>query len=94
MSFKGLCRQIGLPVLLFIIVSIHPARAQGLGHGVDFGVLETGVLPDGTELPDLTGDTLDPGTTPPPKRTEALPPPPGFFDPPTTSPKKNKKAQR
>jgi hypothetical protein len=82
------------PASLVAVASIQPARAQVFGHGVDFGALETGVLPNGAELPDLTGDTLDPNTTPPPKRAEALPPPPGFFDPPATPVKKARKSQR
>jgi hypothetical protein len=74
----------------------QPARAQGIGQNLDFGALETGVLPNGTELPDLTGDTLDPNSPPPPKRAEALPPPSGFFDAPDApaSKKKARKPQR
>ena len=93
MTIKNLRTSVVLSGFLITVASIQPARAQGTGHRVDFGVLETGVLPNGTELPDLTGDTLDPDTTPPPKRAEALPPPPGFFDPPSAPVRKNKKSQ-
>lgn len=80
---------------MFVAASLQPAHAQGLGQGLDFGVLETGVLPNGTELPDLTGDTLDPNSPPPPKRAEALPPPAGFFDAPDApAKKKGRKPQR
>lgn len=77
-----------------LAASFQPVSAQGIGEHLDFGVLETGVLPDGTELPDLTGDTLDPNSPPQPKRAQALPPPADFYDAPDAPvKKKGRKAQ-
>jgi hypothetical protein len=93
-----LSRKMLLPILgtvtLIMITAAQPARAQLFGQGLDFGPLETGVLPDGTELPDLTGDTLDPDTTPPPKRAGDIPLPADVFDSPATTPAKKKKKTR
>ncbi len=58
-----------------------PAHAQFGRGSLDFGPLESGVLPGGAELPDLTGDTLDPGVEArQPKRAQALPPPEDLYD--------------
>lgn len=89
LSRKMLLSIMGLASLIGIMTA-QPTQAQGL----DFGPLETGVLPDGTEIPDLTGDTLDPDTTPPPKRAGDIPLPADVFDSPTTAPVKKKKKSR
>ena len=58
-----------------------PAKAQTGGGSIDFGALESGVLPGGAELPDLTGDTLDPEVEArQPKRAQALPPPDDLYN--------------
>jgi hypothetical protein len=58
-----------------------PARAQFGRGSLDFGPLESGVLPGGAELPDLTGDTLDPEVEArQPKRAPAWPPPDDLYD--------------
>lgn len=75
---------------LIALTAMEPARAQGL----DFGPLSSGVLPDGTEIPDLTGDTLDPDTTPQPKRAGDIPLPADVFSPPASAPVKKKKKSR
>ena len=67
-------------ILIFCVGFSSSACAQGGGH-LDFGVLESGVLPGGAELPDLTGDTVDPDVEArQPKRAQALPPPDDLFD--------------
>lgn len=68
------------------------AHAQSGGGRLDFGVLESGVLPGGAELPDLTGDTVDPDVEArQPKRAQALPPPEDLYD---VSPKPPVKKRR
>ncbi len=68
------------------------ACAQTGRGALDFGVLETGVLPGGAEIPDLTGDTVDPGVeSRQPGRAQALPPPDDLFD---ASPKAAAKKRR
>ena len=58
-----------------------PAQAQFGRGNVNFGVLETGVLPGGAEIPDVTGDTVDPGVEArQPQRAQALPPPDDLYD--------------
>ncbi len=58
-----------------------PVYAQSGHSGLDFGVLETGVLPGGAEIPDLVGDTVDPEVEArQPARSQALPPPDDLFD--------------
>lgn len=94
MAYKTVWLLLIAPVSLLAITATRPAQAQVFGQHMDFGPLETGVLPDGTELPDLTGDTLDPDAPPPPKRSEGLPPPADFFDPPSAPAKKSRKSQR
>ncbi len=89
MLSRIICFAIG-GLALITITSAQPARAQGL----DFGPLSSGVLPDGTEIPDLTGDTLEPDTTPAPKRAGDIPLPADVFDPPAPARgKKNKKSR-
>lgn len=89
-----ICRKMLLSIVvsvsLIAIAAAQPARAQGL----NFGPLSSGVLPDGTEIPDLTGDTLDPDTTPAPKRAGDIPLPADVFDPPADAPVKKKKKSR
>jgi hypothetical protein len=69
-----------------------PARAQIGGGSIDFGALESGVLPGGTELPDLTGDTLDPEVEArQPKRAQALPPPDDLFNASSRPPTKKRR---
>lgn len=95
MSSGILWRALLISGIAVAAVSAQPARAQGFGQNLDFGALETGVLSNGTELPDLTGDTLDPNSPPPPARAQALPPPADFFDAPgAPAKKKSRKAQR
>lgn len=90
-----LIRTLTFSALLCAPLVAEHARAQSFGQHLDFGVLETGVLPNGVELPDLTGDTLDLDSPPPPKRAEALPPPADFYDAPgAPAKKKSKKLQR
>ncbi len=74
-------------VSLLVITAAQLARALGL----DFSPLSWGVPPDGTELPDLTGDTLDLDTPPAPKRAGGMPLPADAFDPPANAPVKKKK---
>ncbi len=67
--------------LLPVAVVGTPAQAQFGRGNVNFGVLETGVLPGGAEIPDVTGDTVDPGVEArQPQRAQALPPPSDLFD--------------
>ena len=72
--------------------SSTPARAQFGGGSIDFGALESGVLPGGAELPDLTGDTLDPEVEArQPKRAQALPPPDDLFNASSRPPAKKRR---
>ena len=65
------------------LLSVTPASAQMLnGRGLDFGAIETGVLPNGTEIPDLTLDEIgDAEAGPRPARAAALPPPQDLYGP-------------
>ena len=60
-----------------------PACAQMLnGGGLDFGAIGSGVLPNGTEIPDLTLDEIgDAEAGPRPARAAALPPPRDLYAP-------------
>jgi len=81
--------------LLLDALLATPAHAQFGRGSLDFGPLESGVLPGGAELPDLTGDTLDPGVEArQPNRSQALPPPDDLFDDkpaPTSTPVKKRR---
>lgn len=90
MIYRNLLLSIVGPATLIAVAVAQPARAQGL----DFGPLSSGVLPDGTEIPDLTGDTLDPETTPQPKRAGDIPLPADVFEAPAIAPAKKKKKGR
>lgn len=67
------------------------------GRGtLNLGPLESGVLPGGMELPDVTGDTLDPDVEArQPGRAQALPPPDDLYDssakPPAKPPVKKRR---
>lgn len=82
-------------IVSLILVCFGPstsARAQSGRGGLDFGVLETGVLPGGAEIPDLVGDTLDPEVeSRQPARSKALPPPDDLFDASSRTPAKKRR---
>lgn len=79
-------------LVLITAGSSKPAAAQGGRGGLDFGVLETGVLPGGAEIPDLVGDTVDPGVEArQPARSQALPPPDDLFDASPSAPAKKRR---
>ncbi len=75
-----------------------PASAQMLnGGGLDFGAVETGVLPNGAEIPDLTLDEIgDAEAGPRPARAAALPPPQDLYGPgaPSAGAAKKKRVAR
>ena len=67
--------------LLPVLALSAPAHAQFGRGNINFGPLESGVLPGGAEIPDITGDTVDPGVEArQPQRAQALPPPDDLYD--------------
>jgi len=65
----------------------------GFGARHDFGFLETGVLPNGTEIPDITLDTLNPSADQPALHAKTLDAPPAdlYDETPQTSQGKKKR---
>jgi hypothetical protein len=65
------------------LLCVTPANAQLLnGRGLDFGPIESGVLPNGAEIPDLTLDEIgDAEAGQRPARAAALPPPQDLYGP-------------
>ena len=63
-------------------MTVAPSAQAQFGRGnINFGVLETGVLPGGAEIPDVTGDTVDSGVEArQPQRAQALPPPNDLYE--------------
>lgn len=70
-------------VIGLALLCATPASAQLLnGGGLDFGPIESGVLPNGTEIPDLTLDEIgDSEAGRRPARAAALPPPQDLYGP-------------
>jgi hypothetical protein len=70
-------------VIGLALLCATPASAQLLnGGGLDFGPIESGVLPNGAEIPDLTLDEIgDSEAGRRPARAAALPPPQDLYGP-------------
>lgn len=64
----------------------------GYGARHDFGFLETGVLPNGAEIPDITLDTLNPNADQPALHAKTLDAPPAdLYDEPAQAASSKKK---
>ncbi len=68
--------------MLVPAIAFSTSATAQFGRGnINFGPLESGVLPGGAEIPDITGDTVDPGVEArQPQRAQALPPPDDLYD--------------
>ena len=96
-------RQGFLSAVLMLVLMSAMAQAQqyddysgypghgGYGRGWDFGPLETGVLPNGAEIPDVTLDEIDATAERRPARAQALPPPADVYGNQVTAPATSKK---
>ena len=92
-------------IMLTALIFVTPLSAQqygdysgypghgGYGARHDFGLLETGVLPNGTEIPDITLDTPNPNADQPALHAQTLDAPPADLDdePAQAAPRKKKK---
>lgn len=93
-------------IMLMALIVATPLSAQqygdysgypghgGYGARHDFGFLETGVLPNGTEIPDITLDTLNPNADQPALHTKTLDAPPADLYDETAQAAPSKKQKR
>ena len=88
-------------IMLTALIVATPLSAQqygdysgypGYGARHDFGFLETGVLPNGAEIPDITLDTLNPNADQPALHAKTLDAPPAdLYDEPAQAASSKKK---